>query len=254
MFFYDFEVLDNFIKNNLLETIKYEENKLNKIIDLYIIKKDKISEVIPDIDLIITSAQDLKNELDIIINLYNSDLENNINEIKANLIEYNKKEENLFNTILNFEKNITSDSISRINIQQHPQDNNILIISKKDQKAYLPFFYEDVKNIFNKNREKFSTIQDVINNIYTISLSNYKNSVLSRFREAFYLIRKKDNGSISKALDLAFELMFKYELNPVIISACRNLDELDIYLDCLDSNETSYFPCFEIKFEITPKI
>ena len=107
MFFYDFEVLDNFIKNNLLETIKYEENKLNKIIDLYIIKKDKISEVIPDIDLIITSAQDLKNELDIIINLYNSDLENNINEIKANLIEYNKKEENLFNTILNFEKNIT---------------------------------------------------------------------------------------------------------------------------------------------------
>ena len=81
MFFYDFEVLDNFIKNNLLETIKYEENKLNKIIDLYIIKKDKISEVIPDIDLIITSAQDLKNELDIIINLYNSDLENNINEI-----------------------------------------------------------------------------------------------------------------------------------------------------------------------------
>ena len=126
MFFYDFEVLDNFIKNNLLETIKYEENKLNKIIDLYIIKKDKISEVIPDIDLIITSAQDLKNELDIIINLYNSDLENNINEIKANLIEYNKKEENLFNTILNFEKNITSDSISRINIQQHPQDNNIL--------------------------------------------------------------------------------------------------------------------------------
>ena len=91
MFFYDFEVLDNFIKNNLLETIKYEENKLNKIIDLYIIKKDKISEVIPDIDLIITSAQDLKNELDIIINLYNSDLENNINEIKANLIEYNKK-------------------------------------------------------------------------------------------------------------------------------------------------------------------
>ena len=90
MFFYDFEVLDNFIKNNLLETIKYEENKLNKIIDLYIIKKDKISEVIPDIDLIITSAQDLKNELDIIINLYNSDLENNINEIKANLIEYNK--------------------------------------------------------------------------------------------------------------------------------------------------------------------
>ena len=49
------------------------------------------------------------------------------------------------------------------------------------------------------------------------------------------------------------ELMFKYNLNPIIIAGCRNLDELDIYLDCLDENELNDFKCFEIKFEVMPK-
>ena len=48
--------------------------------------------------------------------------------------------------------------------------------------------------------------------------------------------------------------MFKYELNPIVIAACRNLDELDIYLDCLDNNELYEFSCFDIKFEVMPQI
>ena len=48
--------------------------------------------------------------------------------------------------------------------------------------------------------------------------------------------------------------MFKYELNPIIIAACRNLNELDIYLDCLEENELYDFKCFKIKFEVMPKI
>ena len=57
-----------------------------------------------------------------------------------------------------------------------------------------------------------------------------------------------------KALDLAFELMFQYNLNPIIIAACRSLEELDIYLDCLEEDELFDFRCFKIKFEVTPKI
>ena len=64
----------------------------------------------------------------------------------------------------------------------------------------------------------------------------------------------KEKLSIFKALDLAFELMFKYNLNPIIIAACRNLKELDIYLDCLEENELFDFRCFKIKFEVTPKL
>ena len=68
------------------------------------------------------------------------------------------------------------------------------------------------------------------------------------------MIREKEKGSITKALDLGLELMFKYELNPIVIAACRNLDELDIYLDCLEENELYDFTCFEIKFEVMPQL
>ena len=41
---------------------------------------------------------------------------------------------------------------------------------------------------------------------------------------------------------------------PAIITACKSLNELDIYLDCLQENELSDFDCFEIKFELAPKV
>lgn len=50
------------------------------------------------------------------------------------------------------------------------------------------------------------------------------------------------------------ELLFNYNLHPAIISACKNIDELDIYLDYLENNETDKFNCFNIKFEIAPSI
>ena len=85
-------------------------------------------------------------------------------------------------------------------------------------------------------------------------LNKFENFSIARFREAFNLIRHKEKGSIFSALDLALELMFKYNLNPIIIAACRNLDELDIYLDCLDENELYDFKCFEIRFEVNTNI
>ena len=56
------------------------------------------------------------------------------------------------------------------------------------------------------------------------------------------------------AFDLGTELLFNYNLHPAIISACRNLDELDIYLDYLENNETENFKCFSIIFEIPPVV
>lgn len=253
MFFYNFDSLDNFINEDLISIVKSEENKLTKIIELYNMKKKAISNEFTNIDTVIDLANNLKSELENIINLYSKSPENNVQEIKASLIKYNKKEERLFNEILDFEKSVETNRISKIDIDKNPNDNSILIISEKDQMAYLPFFYNDVKNTYEKNKDKYANMQDVINTEYTTPLSRFKNSSISRFRESFKLIRDKENGSITKALDLGLELMFKYELNPIIISACRNLDELDIYLDCLDSNDLDDFKCFDIRFEVMPK-
>ena len=133
-------------------------------------------------------------------------------------------------------------------------DNDTLIVSEKDQKAYLPYKYCDIEKIYNENKDKYVSVQDVINKDYILPLNRFKHSVSSRFRETINLVLHKENKSIFKALDLAFELMFEYKLNPIIISACRNLEELDIYLDCLEEDELFDFRCFKIKFEVTPKI
>ncbi len=133
-------------------------------------------------------------------------------------------------------------------------DNDTLIVSEKDQKAYLPYKYDDIEKIYNENKDKYVSVQDVINKEYILPLNRFKHSVSSRFRETINLVLHKENQSIFKALDLAFELMFQYNLNPIIIAACRNLEELDIYLDCLEENELFDFRCFKIKFEVAPKI
>ena len=133
-------------------------------------------------------------------------------------------------------------------------DHNILIVSEKDQKAYLPYKCAEVEEILNSSNNQYQSIEDVVSDLYVLPLNQFKNSAISRFRETLNLMIHKEKDSIIKSLDLALELMFKYELNPIVIAACRNLDELDIYLDCLEENELFDFRCFEIRFEVAPEI
>ena len=133
-------------------------------------------------------------------------------------------------------------------------DRNILLVSEKDQKAYLPYFMSDIEKIYKNSNKKYSSYQDVIESLYIVPLNRFKNASISRFRETLNLVLHKENLSIIKALDLALELMFQYKLNPIIIAACRNLDELDLYLDCLEEDELFDFDCFELRFEVAPEI
>ena len=43
-------------------------------------------------------------------------------------------------------------------------DELILLISEKDQKAYLPYHYSDLKEIMDKNPDKYHNVQQVIEN------------------------------------------------------------------------------------------
>lgn len=312
MLFYSFESLDEFIENNLIISIQSETNRLDQISNLYEIKKANLDTItinlinttntidknklddfysvssslkssFEELENICTLVNILRDSLKYIISLHDRNVNDNYNEIKAELIEYNKKSDQLYHQIFNFENTTTniltsalelfpnqikkknnskkkvlndliSDILPKNNIEVNREDNDILLISEKTQKAYLPYKYTTVKEIFLKYKDTYTTMQDVVDTIYVLPLNKFQNPSIARFREAFYLIRKKEQGSIAKALDLALELMFKYELNPIIIAACRNLDELDIYLDCLDKNELYEFNCFEIKFEVLPKI
>ena len=55
-------------------------------------------------------------------------------------------------------------------------------------------------------------------------------------------------------INLGSELIGKKYLHPAIIAACKNLDELNVYLDCLDKDELDDFKVFNIEYEINPTI
>ena len=132
-------------------------------------------------------------------------------------------------------------------------DNRTLLISEETQKVYLPYTIEELMQKLNNSHE-YQTLEDVIENEYTVPLSTFKMPIISRFKEAYRFMRTKEHSSVYAALDLAIELMFNSNLNPAVIRAAKDLKELNVYLDCLYENEIEKFDCFKIVYKVLPKI
>lgn len=137
-------------------------------------------------------------------------------------------------------------------IENNLEDNNTLVISEEDGKVYLPYTKDDIKNEVLQN--KGTKISEVIEDKYVLPLDKYKNSMRARFREGYNLMYRKEGKSRKSAILLGIELMFETNLHPAIISACKNLEELDIYLDCLEDNELEKFSCFKIIYKSLPTL
>ena len=155
-------------------------------------------------------------------------------------------------TEFNFSDNNATETEKEINIEDMDLKENTLIISETSRRVILPYTKIDLENI--KAKDSSKTYEEIIQENYTLPIDLFKTPFVSRFREAFKLAHSKEKKSIKFAFDLGTELLFNYNLHPAIITACRNLDELDIYLDYLESNETEKFECFNIIFEIPPVI
>ena len=56
---------------------------------------------------------------------------------------------------------------------------NTLIISEIENRVILPYTLSDIKNILKASPAKYTSAQDVINQLYTIPLKYYKNSAIS---------------------------------------------------------------------------
>lgn len=148
-----------------------------------------------------------------------------------------------------------SDIISKLENEEEAlvssiYDCNTLLISEETQKVYLPYTSEEIGEKLNGS-EKYKTVDDVIENEYTVPLSVYKNPISARFKEAYTLMRVKEKSSVRAAIDLGLDLMFTSNLNPAIITACKNIVELNSYLDCLYNNETDKFEYFNIVYKIS---
>ena len=138
------------------------------------------------------------------------------------------------------------------NIENNNYQENTLTISESIGKVTLPYTISEVEEIFNNNPGKYNSIDGVIHKKFTLPLSMYKSPIISRFKEAFKLMKDKEKSSLSDAVSLGFELMFRSDIHPAIITACDSLDDLDAYLDYLDSDGKMDFHCFKIIFDFKP--
>lgn len=284
------QYIDNFIDFNSVDidstssVLKFLEN-LKDCLEFCSINISNIETIIVNLDKVISAVQSNESNVEEVINNYNKtyselnkiimkntlDIEkcilsiaekselkfSNKNSEKNAEESATKKEEDNKPIIKNTEKeksaeNSDNSQTSSDNTKEYKE--NTLIISETSHKVFLPYYLSDLEEILKENPEKYSSFDDLINQKYTIPISHYKNPFVSRFKEAFKLMRNKEKSSIIDAFELGTELMFESNLYPAIITACKNLDELDIYLDYLDSGETDKFKCFNIEFELPPAL
>lgn len=132
-------------------------------------------------------------------------------------------------------------------------ENSILIVSEKLKKVFLPYTKHEIFLYLDQYPDSYLSFQDVIEKEFVLSLDYYmKHPVVARFREAYSLIRDREAKSVIDAFKFAIDIMFRYELNPVIIAACKTEEQLENYLNCLKKNKLEDFKDFEIRFEVSP--
>lgn len=142
-----------------------------------------------------------------------------------------------------------SEEVSDGNIQ----NNNTLIISEKDNKVFLPYTVSEIQSYMEKYPKEYKSLEYVINKEFILPLDYYtKHPSLARFREAYSLIRDREAKSVFDALKYALNIMFKYDLNPAIISACKTEEALNLYIECLENKDLSKFNLFKIEFRLNP--
>ena len=133
------------------------------------------------------------------------------------------------------------------------ENNDTLLISEILDKVILPYTAEEIKKIL-EDDNNYETAQQVIDNKFTRPLSDYKFQAWSRYNETIKLAKETEECSSVNSISLAFEMMTKRYLHPSIITACRNLNELYVYLDCLEKDEIDDFKIFNIKYELHPVV
>lgn len=173
--------------------------------------------------------------------------------LDKNLKLIDKKASNTKNSFANFPTNISS-SEDIIADDEH-SDNLYLIVSEENKKVFLPYKVSEIKSYLEKYPNSYSNFDDVVEKEFILSLDYYtRNPAMTRFRETYSLIRDREAKSVIEALKYSFDLMFRDDLNPTIISACKTQQQLDDYLTCLEHKNLSNFKHFKIQFHVSPLV
>ena len=179
-------------------------------------------------------------------------------QLKKDYLNNSIYNENIMIDFVRFQNQLmegeTKEIQSEIPISENIETNDTLLISELKGKVILPYTRAEVIELLRSNPSKYESAQDVISKEFTKDFVEYQHQALARFREAYELVTKREHYSKLDGINLGLEMFGKRLLHPAIITACRSLDELDVYIDCLEKNEVDDFRIFEIEYELTPAI
>ena len=159
------------------------------------------------------------------------------------------------NIIQEIQKQVPIKISKKVNITSKDiqENNNCLLISETKKKVFLPYSKTEVLEYLDKYPHQYTSFEDVVRQEFIYPTDYYlKHPAVSRFREAYALIRDREALSIFEAFKFAMDMMFNYNLNPAIIAGCKSRNQLENYLECLESQKLKDFKDFEIRFEIAP--
>ncbi len=250
------EISDN--KENYIENIQ----KLKHMVNDFSIKSNELRSKILLNDIKINTffsknvVKKYLSSFDIEINFKDTDSSFD----NTNSYSKDKKCNHIFreNLANNIEKELTNNKNNAMqNIyldnEQNFEENDTLLVSEKLKKVFLPYSKNEISLYLEQYPDSYKSYQDVVNKEFVLSLDYYmKHPVVSRFREAYSLVRDRESKSVIDAFKFAIDIMFHYSLNPVIIAACKTQEQLEHYITCLNKNKLDEFNDFKIKYEITP--
>jgi len=205
-------------------------------------------------DGIIDAINNINKQISYIKSIYN---------VKNAGIQQNAQLSNIQNSIQNIVESIEpaesqkTESIDQIKNDVYKfistvEDNDTLLISEKEGKIFLPYTVKDLNAYLVEYPDEYKSLSDVVNQEYIISIEEYKNQSISRFKEMYCLMRDIEMRSIIESFKKAFEIMFDTRVNPAIIAACRSEEQINNYLYCLERNDLSNFKDFKIVFDMAP--
>ena len=248
--------VDEFLKNEkeLNKKIKKDEKIIGKYLkNPHLIEEQKdIETEFEDISNIDEEESVLKEEINI-INECSDDIKEGVEKQEEILDQKNeeKQEPKTEEKRTRRRHGSAIDSDDFLMMKEEFKENNTLLISEKEGKVYLPYNISQLKDYMQSYPDDYESYQDVVNSEFVLPLDIFmKNQSLARFKETYELIRNKELKSMVDAVRCSTKLMFKYDLNPAIIAACKTQNELDFYLECMESNNLSNFDCFDIKFDL----
>ena len=232
-----YEDLDFLNYNNrcseLMEKINYDNSTYYSFMDsLFAYINVTFPEITVDNNIEQKKMSELYKSQITIDELFNEDQESN-NEQEAVVSEdTTSTEEN--------KEEVQSQDVTE---ESNDSEERVLFISYKENYAILPYSTQDLERYFSDNPEKYSSLQDIIDKEYTISLENYTSSI---YDECISVAKKSPDYNTLKAIKFANNAKRIENANPLVIKACRNLDEVEKYLDCLENNTLDSFDLFKI--------